>query len=199
MRILVAEDNPTNRLVLDALLQPLGLTQSIVRVGPKYMAKAIGKVFTDAVSLENTVAAVTAKSNFMRLRAKTMMREINEIQNQVRDDLKPQVWAPVESTFFILIQKLQLIADVPTWLGAYAKAQDQGVDEATAVALADQAVRDSQGSGQIGDLAQIQRAFVIAHAGVVPVLHQQGRALLVLQHRLQPARRERGRDAPRWS
>ena len=142
------------------LLQPLGLTQSIVRVGPKYMAKAIGKVFTDAASLENTVAAVTAKSDFMRLRAKTMMREINEIQNQIRDDLKPQMWAPVESTFFVLIQKLQLIADVPTWLGAYAKAQDQGVDEATAVALADQAVRDSQGSGQIGDLAQIQRGSV---------------------------------------
>lgn len=142
------------------LLQPLGLTQSIVRVGPKYMAKAIGKVFTDAASLENTVAAVTAKSDFMRLRAKTMMREINEIQNQIRDDLKPRVWAPVESTFFVLIQKLQLIADVPTWLGAYAKAQDQGVDEATAVALADQAVRDSQGSGQIGDLAQIQRGGV---------------------------------------
>jgi PAS domain S-box-containing protein len=33
MRILVAEDNPTNRLVLDALLQPLGLSPVIVENG----------------------------------------------------------------------------------------------------------------------------------------------------------------------
>lgn len=142
------------------LLQPLGLTQSIVRIGPKYVAKGIGRAFADAVTLENTMAAITEKSDFMRLRAKTMMREINEVQNQVRADWKPGGWGVVESSFFYLIQKLQLVADVPTWLGAYAKAQDQGVDEATAVALADQAVRDSQGSGQIGDLAQIQRGSV---------------------------------------
>lgn len=142
------------------LLQPLGLTQSIVRIGPKYMAKGIGKAFADAASLQNTVEQIGEKSDFMRLRAKTFMREINEVQNQVKDSIKPAAWGPVENSFFFLIQKLQLVADMPTWLGAYAKAQDAGHDEKSAVALADQAVRDSQGGGQIGDLAQIQRGNV---------------------------------------
>lgn len=140
-----------------AMLQPLGLTQSIVRVGPKYMAKGIARAFGDAATLKNTFDEISDKSDFMRLRAKTMMREINEVQNKVQASWKPGPWGPVEASFFTLIQKLQLIADVPTWLGEYAKAQDKGHDEKTAVAMADQAVRDSQGSGQIGDLAQIQR------------------------------------------
>jgi hypothetical protein len=139
------------------LLQPLGLSQSIVRIGPKYMAKGIGKVLTNPALLLKTVETIGEKSPFMRTRAKTFLREINEVQNQVRASWKPGAWGPVEASFFMLIQKLQLVADVPTWLGAYDKATANGADEATAIGLADQAVRDSQGGGQIGDLAAIQR------------------------------------------
>ena len=32
------------------------------------------------------------------------------------------------------MQKMQLIADVPTWIGAYEKALAEGVDEAAAIA-----------------------------------------------------------------
>ena len=146
--------------LMTGLLQPLGLTQSIVRIGPKYVAKGIGRAFADAATLQNTVEAIGNKSEFMRLRAKTFMREINEVQNRVQDSLKPPFVQHMEASYFALIQKLQLIADVPTWLGAYAKAQAAGHDDTTAVALADQAVRDSQGGGQIGDLAEIQRGGV---------------------------------------
>jgi hypothetical protein len=52
---------------------------------------------------------------------------------------------------------MQLVADIPTWLGQYHKAIEHGADEKTAVAQADQAVIDAQGGGQIKDLAAIQR------------------------------------------
>lgn len=65
--------------------------------------------------------------------------------------------SPIEASFFYLIQKLQLVADVPTWLGAHDKAVEAGNDDTRAVALADQAVIDAQGGGATKDLAEIQR------------------------------------------
>lgn len=139
--------------VMTSLLQPLGLTQSMARIGPGWVAKGIGQWMKTPLQ---TVEDIYSKSEFMRLRGKTMQREINEIQNQVSGG-KGAVRTAIDATFFILIQKMQLVADVPTWLGAYEKAFAENADETRAVALADQAVIDAQGSGQIKDLAQIQR------------------------------------------
>ena len=139
-----------------ALLQPLGLTQSVVRIGPKWVGRGISRIVGDAASMQNSVAWVHERSTFMRLRAKTMQREINEIRNRVGGG-KPELLNTVESSFFYMIAKMQLVADLPTWMGAYEKAKDQGENDDTAVALADQAVRDSQGGGAISDLSQIQR------------------------------------------
>jgi GNAT superfamily N-acetyltransferase len=137
-----------------AALQPLGLTQSIVRVGPEWVARGLGRWLGSARGMENSVAWVRQKSSFMRLRAKTMQREINEVQNEVRGMRKLD---RVQASFFWLIQQAQVAADMPTWLGAYEKAMAHETDEARAIALADQAVLDSQGGGQIKDLARIQR------------------------------------------
>jgi hypothetical protein len=90
----------------------------------------------------------------MRLRGKTLQREINEIANRVRAEGK---FSAFQHGYFYFIQKMQLVADVPTWLGMYHKALEQGVDEAKAIAMADQAVLDSQGGGQVKDLADVQR------------------------------------------
>jgi GNAT superfamily N-acetyltransferase len=136
-----------------ALLQPLGLTQSMVRVGPVWVAKGLAQWLKNPLG---TVDEIAAKSEFMANRAKTMLREINEIQNQVGGD-KSRARTLTEASFFILIQKLQLVSDVPTWLGAYEKAFAEQPDESRAVALADQAVIDAQGNGQIKDLSQVQR------------------------------------------
>lgn len=141
--------------VMTSLLQPLGLTQSMVRIGPKWVGRGIAHWLGDAARMESTVASIHARSDFMRLRGKTMQREINEIRNTVSG--KGQVRTVVEESYFYLIQKMQMVADVPTWLGQYAKAIEHGADEATAIAQADQAVLDSQGGGQIKDLAAIQR------------------------------------------
>lgn len=143
--------------IVTSALQPLGLTQSMVRIGPKWVAKGMSRWLRDAASMQNTVAWVNERSPFMRLRSTTMQREINEVRNKVTASIKPAAMTAVESSFFLFITKAQMIADMPTWLGQYEKSMEAGLDEDLAVAQADQAVRDSQGSGQIADLAEIQR------------------------------------------
>lgn len=135
-----------------AMLQPIGLTQSMARIGAKHVAAGLVEWLGDAVKMENTAKRISEKSNMMRLRSKTMQREISEIRNIVAG--KNSV---IEASFFYLIQKMQLVADIPTWLGQYHKAVEAGADEKNAVAQADQAVLDAQGGGQIKDLAAIQR------------------------------------------
>lgn len=135
-----------------ALLQPLGLSQSIYRIGLKHVLRGMSRIATDAQGLERGVKWIYEQSDFMRLRAQTMQREISEIQNQVENRNHP-----VRDSFFWMIQKLQLIADVPTWVGQYEKMIAAGETHERAVELADQAVIDSQGGGQIKDLAAIQR------------------------------------------
>ncbi|WP_137924657.1 hypothetical protein [Cupriavidus sp. 2SB] len=139
--------------VTTSLLQPLGLTQTAARIGTKWMLKGIKHWAGDSLRLENSAKQIYGMSDFMRLRAKTMQREINEIRNKVQGkDSK------LQASYFYLIQKAQLIADIPTWWGAYEKAMaENGMTEERAIALADQAVIDTQGGGQVKDLAAIQR------------------------------------------
>jgi hypothetical protein len=148
--------------LMTSLSQPLGLTQSMVRVGPKWIAKGMSKWLGDATRMESTVKDIHEKSSFMRLRHKTQVREINEIRNSLT--LRGSTIGALDQSFFYLIGKAQMIADVPTWLGAYEKAySEMSIDmkpdetEKRAVALADQAVIDAQGGGQTKDLARIQR------------------------------------------
>ncbi len=139
-----------------SLMQPLGLTQSASRIGTKWVLKGASHWAAGAIGLEKGMADMHEMSPFMRLRGKTMQREINEIQNKVTGE---PVWKQkLHASYFLLIQKAQAIADVPTWWGAYEKAMaENDMTEDKAIALADQAVRDAQGHGQIGDLASIQR------------------------------------------
>lgn len=140
--------------VLTAVQQPTGLAQSVVRIGPKWVALGMSRWLRDASSMQNTVTWISEKSEFMRLRAKTQQREIAEIRNTI---YKGETMSAVQGSFFYMITKLQLVADVPTWIGQYEKAMAEGADEPKAIALADQAVLDSQGGGQVKDLSRVQR------------------------------------------
>lgn len=156
-----------------SLLQPLGLTQSIVRIGGKWVVRGIGRWIRDAAHLENTVRAIEEKSVFMQNRFRTQQREINEIRNRlgvstgkftgyVDEVLSKTTFDTVTrqgiaDSFFWMIAAAQRIVDVPTWLGAYEKAMDAGKSDADAIAIADQAVLDSQAGGQVKDLAAVQR------------------------------------------
>jgi hypothetical protein len=135
-----------------AIIQVTGFNQSIVRVGAKYIGQGITQF---ATSPFDSAKMVADKSQFMAERGRTQFREINEIKNRVRGqtEISRRVFA---GTYFLMMN-MQRSVDIPTWLGAYQKALDAGKNDATAVALADQAVRDSQGSGLVSDLAAVER------------------------------------------
>ena len=147
-----------------SLLQPLGLTNSIVRVGPAWIARGLREFYGSPAHMARKVEDAQAKSEFLRNRMRTMNREINDVVNRL-DRGKSDLQLAIESSFFILIQKTQALADYPTWYGAFEKAmadpalrnEDGTIDEAKAVAVADQAVIAAQSGGQAKDLAQIQR------------------------------------------
>ena len=139
-----------------AFLQPFGLAQSVVRIGPTHVLRGLARWGGDAARFENSNTWISEKSDFMRLRSTTFNRELREIRGRISQghSRARQVY---DASLFILMQKMQMVADVPTWIGAYEKALASGQDEATAVALADQGVVDSQGGGQTQDMAEVQR------------------------------------------
>ena len=146
---------------ITAAIQVLGLTQSIVRIGPKWVAKGVKRWGSNAIQLQSSTKIIYEKSSFMRTRYLTQNREINEIRNKLkrqgRFPIFKEGYGAIEDSFFYFIAQMQKTVDVPTWFGAYEKALAQGADEKKAIALADQAVIDSQASGMIKDLAKIER------------------------------------------
>lgn len=139
-----------------AFLQPFGLTQSMVRIGPKYVLRGMARWGGDLARFQSATSWIYEKSDFMRLRDKTFNRELHEINGRINQG-KSRAREIYDASLFMMMQKMQRIADVPTWIGAYEKAIEQGADDAKAVALADQAVLDSQGGGQTKDMAELQR------------------------------------------
>lgn len=147
--------------------QPLGLTQSASRIGVKWVARGVSDLFKDPAGANAKVGWIYEQSPFMRDRALTMQREIAELRNRLaakgpfRTAMERVVPAPmldaVGGSYFYLIGKGQLVADLPTWLGQYSKSIEAGEDHDRAVNIADQAVIDSQGSGLVKDLAGVQR------------------------------------------
>lgn len=150
--------------ITTALMQPLGYTNSVVRIGGKWMARGLSEFFGSPRHMIEKAEEVQAMSPMMRTRMMTMNREINDVRNRLTSD-RSELRERIEGSYFIMIQKLQAMVDYPTWLGAYAKAIDDPanlnadgtINEARAAALADQAVLDAQGGGQIKDLAEVQR------------------------------------------
>ena len=139
-----------------AFLQPFGLLQSMARVGVVPVVRGMARWGGDMARMENTLAGIKDKSEVMRHRSKTMNRELHEINGRLVQG-KSTARQIYEASLFMLMQKMQLIADVPTWIGVYESQITNGASESEAIAQADRAVIESQGSGQVKDLAQIQR------------------------------------------
>ena len=138
--------------VMSAAMQPLGMTQSIVRIGAKWAGRGIAKTISDP---KVAIGFAEANSEFMANRSRTRFRELNELRGQVQD--QSQLKDAMTRNAFWLMMRCQQLVDVPTWHGAYEKAMSEGVDEGRAFALADQAVLDAQGGGQLKDLSAIER------------------------------------------
>ncbi|WP_287372417.1 hypothetical protein [Prosthecochloris sp.] len=137
---------------VSAAIQLLGFNQSVVRVGAKWIAKGVSQATANPLQ---TIKDVRSKSEFMADRGRTQFRELNEIRNMVQGESLAK--KRVKMGTFLFIVKMQQLVDVPTWIGAYEKALFEGNGEKRAIALADQAVIDSQASGMIKDLSAIER------------------------------------------
>lgn len=138
--------------VISAAMQPLGFTQSIVRIGAGWTGRGIARYIARPFGLTREI---NEKSAFMRNRSRTRFRELNELRNMVQDQ---SGWREVTGRYaYWMMMRVQQAVDVPTWQGAYEKAVAEGNDEERAIALADQAVIDSQGGGETKDLSAIER------------------------------------------
>lgn len=160
--------------VWTALQQPLGLFNGASRVGPRWVLKGMGRWLKDAATMERTTKWIYEVSPFMRSRGETATQDLRDLK---RDFEQAGGWfdtavrtvtadklsqGAILDSFLWHIGLAQKVADVPTWLGAYEKARHEGNDEARSAALADQAVIDSQGSGQLKDLSAVQRGGPVA-------------------------------------
>jgi hypothetical protein len=135
-----------------ALLQPFGVLQSIPRIGAANVLRGFKRWAGNPLG---AYAQISEKSEFMRLRQKTMNRELFEIQNKLK--AKSKAAEVLDTGLFLAMRKMQALADIPTWFGEYEKVLAETGDEAEAVAQADRAVLESQGGGQTKDLAPVQR------------------------------------------
>ncbi len=151
---------------MNAVQNVTGLQNSIERIGAKWLAVGQGEYLSGP---KEAAAWVHEKSSFMAHRARTQFRDLNELRNVVENG--DNLLTKAKNNQFILITMTQKMVDTPTWIGAYRKAEAEGavvqledgsIDDSRAVAMADQAVIDSQGSGMTKDLSAVERGGELA-------------------------------------
>lgn len=144
--------------VSTVLAQITGFSHSLVKVGPKYMLKGLVKFLGggNPMQINRNAAWVFEKSRFMQDRSTTFHRDINDALRLMQK--KGEIRGVIAKAGFWPIVKMQMMVDMPTWLGAYEKglAQFEG-DEKKAVEFADTSVIQAQGSGLIKDLSGFER------------------------------------------
>lgn len=162
--------------VWTAIQQPLGVFNGMDRVGVKWVARGMKRWLRDAVSMESTTQWIADRSPMMASRVTTATQDLHDVRAALQspggwfDKLVRAVSSDhltqraLTDAFLWHISVAQRVADVPTWLGQYEKSMAAGEPEDRAIALADQAVLDSQGGGQIKDLAKVQRGGPVARA-----------------------------------
>ena len=146
-----------------ALLQPLGISNSIVVLGGNegagkgayWVLRGISRIGRSAVSMESAAKFAMTNSSFMRARRQNINREVSNVLAQVKGGSLRQ---KISSAAFWPIVNMQFaIVDLPTWYGGYEKALAAGLDQQTAFEVADQTVRDAQGGGDLIDQTEFQR------------------------------------------
>ena len=169
--------------VATASLQILGASNSIVRVGGPWVAAGYAKTAGGGVPLYTAARDAMRMSEFMRNRRQNQSPEMASLLDAMKTKWTPDFIArfiPRElramhnfmvRNGFALMSNVQFASvDVPTWWGAYFKAQHTGASEADAVAMADQAVVDAQGGGEIYQLAAMQSGAGVKYGALLRIL-----------------------------
>lgn len=138
--------------LMSAAMQPLGLSNSLARVGWSWVGKGLARYVASPIA---ATREAREKSAWMENRVRTRFRELNELRNQVQGQTAAREL--MGRYGYWLMMRTQMMVDVPTWWGGYEKAIANGHDEAAAVAIADQGVKDSQGGGEEVDQSGVER------------------------------------------
>jgi hypothetical protein len=139
------------------LTQPLGLAQSIERVGAPYITWGLAEFWGKV----GVVSKIHAESSFMRERGKMLTRELDDISNTIS---LPKIGNKIKEWGFkpMVLMDVYIVA-YPTYLGAKRKAMAgrvegvPGGNEARAIQYAESVVRLTQGSGGAENLSMIQQ------------------------------------------
>lgn len=167
--------------VSTALLQPLGISNSIVRVGGFWIAKGYARMGKDAATIQSSANWIMERSEFMRNRRQSNSPEMQALRGKLKAGVtdiripgvvmtKGAIDAVKNSAFAMMANTQFYSVDMPTWYGAYFKAQAAGMNEADAVAEADQAVIDSQGGGELHQTAAMQTGAGTRYAAALRLL-----------------------------
>ena len=159
--------------IASAILQSTGFVPAVARLGGKYAWVGLSQYTTHPIKATRTAME---QSEFMRNRGNTRLREIREVAATINGAGEIRKFLTKYSYWLML--KIQQIVDTSIWHGALAKAMDSGEDLDTAIKLADQAVLDTQGGGQIKDLSEFERGsntqklFTVFYAYMNTALNQ---------------------------
>ena len=138
-----------------ALQQLTGLSLAAVKVKPRYLAGALGRLVLHPI---NFTKQVNESSAFMRNRTSIQTMEIKKSLDGIL--LNPSRYQKAKEFFnthgYFMQAYTQHIVDHVTWGGAYEQATRSGADEKSAVRQADSAVRETQGSFAAEDISRFE-------------------------------------------
>lgn len=138
--------------VSTTMMQLAGFFNTAERIGTRWTAEGIYRVGKSPVE---SMRYVLATSQEVAARTETLDRDIRDAIQ--REQSKFGFLSDVKKFGFYFIGMMDRFVSAAGWIGAYNKALSEGATETDAVAFADKAIRQSQGSGAAKDLAAIQR------------------------------------------
>lgn len=157
--------------VTTMISQLAGWNNSAAQIGPKYLLKGMSETARNMGEIRNFVFE---NSPEMAGRAQAFDRDVRAFYEDARKagrrDGKTWLDRVAAADHALGLDKVRAAAfwgigmiDVylvamPTWIGAYRKALDEGMTVDEARAYGDKAVRESQGAGRSKDLAAVQDA-----------------------------------------
>lgn len=121
------------------------------RDGKEWMAKGLTRAVRNPRMEYNWV---TGKSGMMRRRLENKDRDMREAIEKIRGDKDFLSDAKIFGMHGIAVA--ELLITVPAWIGAYEKSMSMGFSDRESILYADNAVTNSQGSGEIERMTAVQ-------------------------------------------
>jgi len=147
-----------------AIVNITGLSMSVPEVGITRMASAMMQEMWHPVE---TFRSIVGKSAYMANRAKTLHRDIYEVNRNLKGNTK---WNSFVSHAFSMIAFIDGLVSRATWLAAYNKTMESNPNEKATIYHADRTVVRTQGSGMKSDRVG-RRGYKRSDQGTVADVH----------------------------